>query len=86
MKMLAFAVFDTKVGCFMAPFIMPTQGAAIRSFQDEVNKAGSDLNKHPEDFKLFQVGEYDEVKGCYVQGEYPVHLVNGIGVALVKEA
>lgn len=89
MRMLYFAVFDKKVGAFMQPFCLASQGAAIRSFQDEVNKEGSDLGRHPEDFQLFQVGEYDEMKGSFTWAStvmYPVHLCDGLGVRLVQEA
>lgn len=65
MKTMAiFSVRDTKVNAFMTPWFAPTKGAAIRSLSDAVNgdKDGP-VAKHPGDYILFYVGEFDEVTG-----------------------
>lgn len=53
------AVRDAAMGEYMSPFIVQNVGMAIRSFGDEVGKDDSPLNKHPEDYELFEIGEYD---------------------------
>lgn len=50
------AVRDRAVDGFAAPFFVPSEGVAIRSFADEVNRAGSPINAHPEDYDLFVLG------------------------------
>lgn len=76
MKMLAFCVYDEKVQAYMAPFFAPTLGHAARSFEDTVtgSQGASLVSKHPEDFSLYHVGEFDEISG-ELRAQVPVVLV-----------
>jgi hypothetical protein len=58
-----YAVMDTKAEAFMNPFYVRTLGEAIRSFTDESNKQESPFFKHPEDFNLFELGDFDQFTG-----------------------
>lgn len=58
-----FAIYDTKALCFGVPFFMPTVGGAVRAFADVANESTSTIYKHPTDYILFQVGEFDDDKG-----------------------
>lgn len=74
-----YAVYDSKVGVYEQPFLMRTKGEAIRSWVDVVNDEKTKFNKHPEDFTLMELGEYDDEKGQFI------NLATGpvaIGVAL----
>lgn len=55
-----FTVLDTKVGAYMTPFFSRSRGEAIRSFQDACSQPDSAFSKHPEDFVMFHLGEYDD--------------------------
>lgn len=57
------AVHDRQLNAFMRPFVAQSVGQATRSFRDEVNNPGSDLNKHPEDYALYKLAEFDENNG-----------------------
>lgn len=59
------AVRDRAIDAFGRPFFVPTTGAAIRSFQDEMNRHAEDnaMAKHPEDYDLFQLGTWNEETG-----------------------
>lgn len=57
------AVYDRQLNAYMRPFVAQTVGQAIRSFRDEVNRQGSEMNAHPEDYTLHRVGVWDEVQG-----------------------
>lgn len=59
------AVFDSAVQTFGQPFFVPAVGAATRSFSDEVNRKAADnaLAAHPEDYTLYELGEFDDVTG-----------------------
>jgi hypothetical protein len=66
MKLVMLALFDVKVSGFMTPFFAQSTGAAVRSLSDLVN--GRDRTQpdappvmHPEDFRLFVFGEWDDV-------------------------
>lgn len=66
MKLLAFALFDSKASFFNTPFFMPHRGQAVRA----VIELGSDLSttvgRHPADFHLYEVGEFDDQTGILV--------------------
>lgn len=61
--MKVFSVFDLKAGAFLPPFFFQSIGLAIRAFTDVVNDAKSSVARYPGDFTLYQIGEFDEVKG-----------------------
>lgn len=59
------SIRDSAADSFMRPFTVPTVGMAIRAFTDEVNRVSPDnqMNVHPSDFELFEIGEFDEQTG-----------------------
>lgn len=59
------SVRDSAVDAFMNPFVVPAVGAAIRSFSDEVNRydASNAMNKHPDDYDLYEIGSFDPQTG-----------------------
>lgn len=63
MNTLAFAVYDLKALCYGVPFFMPNVGSAVRAFSDVANDTQSAISRHPSDYVLFQVGEFDDNKG-----------------------
>ncbi len=77
MKLLAFAIHDSKAEAFLRPFFDMTKGSAVRSFADTVNEDGHPMNKHAEDYTLFHVGEFDQDMGKFVPAE-PVSLGNAM--------
>lgn len=69
MKTKVFTIYDSKVESYMSPFMAPTAGHALRMFADTVNDDKTTLNKHPEDFTLFEIGEYDDSTAKYTNLE-----------------
>ena len=65
MKLEVFAVFDDKIKAYMRPFFVRSKGEAIRTWVDSVNDSQSPFSKHPEDYVLFHIGEYDESTGSF---------------------
>lgn len=84
MKMVIVSVFDAKMEAFGRPFFVPTEGAAMRSFLDEVNRIADDnpMAKHPDDYQLFHLGYFDDADGKFSNVTPPKLLVQG---AAVKE-
>lgn len=64
MKSKVFSVFDSKVGSFATPWCSPTVASGRRAFAGAVADASSMLHKHPGDYALFLVGEFDEQTGA----------------------
>lgn len=55
-----FTIYDQKAEAYNAPFAFGAVGQALRAFADLVNDKNSNLNKHPADYNLFQIGTYDD--------------------------
>lgn len=65
MTLYIMAVRDAKSELFGRPTVYNTVGAALRQFEDEVNREDREnmLFTHPEDFSFWQLGLYDDVTG-----------------------
>jgi len=70
MKRIVMAVRDRATDSFGSPFYVVARGQAIRSFSDEVNRAAPDngLYAHPEDYDLYELGEFDDDTGLFATG------------------
>lgn len=65
MKLIVVAIYDSALAAYMRPFFVPTCGMAIRAFQDEVAKAGSDMGAHRADYVLWELAVFDEETGKF---------------------
>ena len=79
MKMIVCSIKDRAADAFGRPFYVPAVGVAIRSFQDEVNRAADDsqIFQHPDDFDLFDLGVFDDASGLFQLHDTPVLLMLG---------
>lgn len=77
MNQLAFCVYDSKGETFMPPFFVPAKGLAIRAFEDCVNSNDHHFGKHPADYTLFYLGEFDTEIGAFSM-EGKVSVGNGV--------
>lgn len=60
MKLQIFSVYDHKSQAYGTPFFKLTVQAAIRDFGDASQDTTTSINRHPEDYQLFHIGEYDD--------------------------
>lgn len=66
MKLKIFSVFDKAVHAFLPPFFLPTDQTAVRAFSDCVKDEKHAFYRHPGDYTLFRLGEFDDVTGAFV--------------------
>lgn len=71
MKLVVCAVKDRAVNAYNRPIFVPTVGVAIRSFNDEANRKDSEMNNHPEDYDLYELGSWDDETGIYEPVDVP---------------
>lgn len=71
---------DTAADVFGMPNFVASLGGALRSFGDEVNRKeqGNQLNGHPEDFILYELGEYDDSTAVFKLLEQPRQLARAV--------
>ena len=63
MKAGLFSVYDVKTEAYLPPFVALTFGEAERRFKDLVDSPDTLFHRHPGDFMLFKVGDFDSVDG-----------------------
>lgn len=56
-----YTVYDSKTEAYLQPFFMQSRGAAVRAWVDTIQDNKSQFSKHPSDFTLFEVGEWNEI-------------------------
>jgi len=76
------AIKDRQLDAFMRPFFMASIGAAVRGFQDEINRDDSEMKKHPDDYDLYWLGDWEDHTGKFIPNEIPEQVA--IGKQLVK--
>lgn len=69
MNFKVFAVYDHKARIYSQPFVAPTVSAAIRGFSSAVKEPSHDYAKYPDDFELFEVGDWDDNTGALTSGD-----------------
>lgn len=61
--MKLYAVRDVKADAFMTPMAIPTEGLALRAFEEACLHPKSDVARYPQDYMLFEIGTYDPNSG-----------------------
>lgn len=73
-----YSIYDAAAKAYMRPMFMQTDGLAMRVFKDAINsEEQSDISKHPEQFTLFKIGEFDDQKGVINSTDKPELLASG---------
>jgi hypothetical protein len=65
MKTKVYSIYDKAAFIYNRPFHAVNVGVALRSFRDVYEDKRSDIAKHPEDFCLYEVGEYCDQTGDF---------------------
>lgn len=68
-----FSILDIKSDTFSPPFCAPTIGVAARNFKELVNDPNSLPGKYPGDFKLVELGTFDDVTGVLIAEQGTSH-------------
>lgn len=80
MKLKIFSIHDSAAKVYARPFLFSTSAEAMRMFETQVNdkEKGGLIAAHPDQFTLYQIGEYDDTTGKLTSGEVCMSLGNGI--------
>lgn len=84
MKQNLIAIYDRKTGLFERPFICRHIGEAIRDFEVIKKETNTRYGKHPEDFALIQIGEYDDEMGTVENSKPQITLSSGAPNASIQ--
>jgi len=78
------SIYDAKAEYWSPPRVFRTKMDALRSFESAIN-SGEGYGMHPEDFSLFEVGEFYEDTGLVVS-DGQIVIENGINLLKPKES
>lgn len=56
----AYSIYDSKAEAYSRPFFAINKAMAIRSFQDIAADQQHPIGQHPEDYTLFEIGQWDD--------------------------
>ena len=80
----AYCVYDNKALVYGLPFFAPTDGSAVRSFQDLCNDTDTTVGRHPGDYSLFMLGNYDDQKGALIPMSPLRHVIDATSLLIMK--
>jgi hypothetical protein len=58
-----YSIYDTKSKVYGKPFHALNENVAIRACKDAMTDPNVDFGRHPEDFILFHIGQYNDNTG-----------------------
>jgi len=74
------SVFDSKAGVYGTPFFSQNKAIAVRSFKRLVNDHDAMVYSAPEDFSLFDLGQFDDTSGAIHIHPQPAFVSNAISL------
>lgn len=66
MKLKVFTVYDSAARAYIPPFFMAETAQAQRTFGDCASTPDHAFCKYPNDFCLYEVGEFDDATGVLI--------------------
>lgn len=72
MKLNVYSIYDSKAQAYNKPFYFHYDGEAIRAFADTVEDPKSVINRHPADYRLYRIGDFDDRGGVLKGVSEPV--------------
>ena len=80
MRTKVFTILDTKAESYGPPFTSHTTATGIRQFTELVNDGRHFFSKYPEDYEMFEIGEWEDEDATFHPHEVKKSLVRGIDV------
>lgn len=60
MKLNIYSIYDSASGLYSRPFFTQSDAESVRSFSDIAIDSDHPIGKHPEDYTLFRIGNFDD--------------------------
>lgn len=74
MLLKVYTIRDSKAEVYNTPFFQKTHGEAERSFNQLLRDEKSMVNKYPEDYDLYFIGNWDDQEGTFTPCDTPQHI------------
>lgn len=63
MLLNAYSIHDDKALTYSPPFYAAAHGQAVRNVMDAATDPNSSLGRHPNDYRLYCIGQFDDQSG-----------------------
>ena len=63
MFLQVFSIYDQASGLYSQPSVLGSRGVALRSFTDQINEPSNTMSKHPEDYSLYYLCDFNDETG-----------------------
>ncbi|UDN67624.1 nonstructural protein [robinz microvirus RP_76] len=80
MVLHGYSVFDRKALVYHAPWFAVSDGAAARSFADLATDPNTSVGRHPGDYVLYLVADWDDTAGIVMPISPAVHVVDALSL------
>lgn len=77
MKLRAYTIYDNKALIYHPPFYSSTDAQGMRHLSDLANDQQTSIGRHPADYSLYFVGEWDDQSAAFTPIT-AVHVSNAI--------
>lgn len=74
MLLNAYTLYDMKALNYSPPFYCAAHGQAVRMVMDLANDANTMVGRHPADFTLFCIGQFDDSAGLLLPNGVREHI------------
>lgn len=75
MMLQIYSVRDNAIQAYLPPFYARARGEAIRMVQGIMQDPNTNFNRHPEQFALYLLGEFDDASGNLIAVENPERVI-----------
>lgn len=72
----AYSIYDRKAFAYHLPFYAVTDAVAVRTLSDVVADPQAIFSRHPNDYVLYFVGEFNDGNGAFVPASPLVHVID----------
>lgn len=74
MKIKIYSVYDAKTKVYGQPNFLLNMGAATRAWTEAANDRTMSIGRHPADYTMFEIGEWDDESGVIKMHEAKISL------------
>lgn len=87
MKYVVCAIYDRIAQIHGVPVYNNSKGSMVRGFADTINRPdeNNQLYKHPDDYDLYYLGEYDDAHATHELIDKPELLARGASVKITNQ-
>lgn len=82
----AYAIYDNKALQYHPPFFQHTDGAALRMLSELVNDTNTSIGRHPSDYVLYCVGQWDDATGSFEPISPLRHVIDASALLKIETA